>query len=430
MKTRFALACAALGLIVACATPTTAPNITPATLLTFSFGSLKISGTISGTAVSVGVPAGTDVTDLTPTFTSTGSVEVAGVLQTSGTTAHDFTSPVAYVVTSTSGATKTYTVTVTIGSPMLTYDGNGNDSGSAPNSTAHAMNSTVVLSDPSTLALTDFVFAAWNTKADGTGTVIYPGESITITANQTTLYAMWESAPGGDWTSPLASATGTFYIPYGVTSLTTVTIASMPSVTTVVLPPTVTSAANAFTTATSLTAIQVSPANTKYYAQAGVLYSSTKTLVAYPIGLTGAFTVPSGVLDIGNQAFSNCTGLTAVTLPETVTTIEGYAFSASGVTSVSLPSSLTTLKTAAFVNTQLTTLTIPAGVTTVGLTVFALDVNLTTVTMLGTTPPTGGSSLFYDSSSIAHIYVPASAVSAYQAAAGWSDYSTLISAAP
>lgn len=64
--------------------------------------------------IAVAVPNGTNLTNLTATFTTTGSgVTVGAEAQTSGTTANDFSAPVAYTVTAADGSTATYTVTVT-----------------------------------------------------------------------------------------------------------------------------------------------------------------------------------------------------------------------------------------------------------------------------------------------------------------------------
>jgi len=78
-----------------------------------------VTGTINETAktIAVNMPNGTNVTALVATFTTTGAgVKVGAVAQTSGTTANDFTSPVAYTVTAADGTTATYTVTVTVAS--------------------------------------------------------------------------------------------------------------------------------------------------------------------------------------------------------------------------------------------------------------------------------------------------------------------------
>ena len=83
----------------------------------FSFAGLPGAvGSIDEAAktIAVSVPSGTDVTALVSTFSTTGSVvKVGATVQTSGVTANDFTTPVAYTVTDAIGNTATYTVTVT-----------------------------------------------------------------------------------------------------------------------------------------------------------------------------------------------------------------------------------------------------------------------------------------------------------------------------
>jgi hypothetical protein len=60
-------------------------------------------------------------------------------------------------------------------------------------------------------------------------------------------------------------------------------------------------------------------------------------------GLT-SITIPDSVTSIGNYAFYACSGLTSVTLPDSVTSIGDYAFYAcSGLTSVTLPDSVTSI---------------------------------------------------------------------------------------
>jgi hypothetical protein len=75
-----------------------------------------VSGNIVGTAISVTVPNGTNVTALVASFTASAGATVAigGTTQVSGTTANDFTSAVSYVVTAADSTTQTYTVTVTV----------------------------------------------------------------------------------------------------------------------------------------------------------------------------------------------------------------------------------------------------------------------------------------------------------------------------
>jgi transcriptional regulator CtsR len=80
-----------------------------------SFSFPEGAGTIIGTAIAVTVPYDTNVTALVATFTTTGaSVKVGTTVQTSGTTANNFTSPVTYTVTAADASTQDYTVTVTV----------------------------------------------------------------------------------------------------------------------------------------------------------------------------------------------------------------------------------------------------------------------------------------------------------------------------
>jgi hypothetical protein len=78
-----------------------------------------VPGTIdeSTKAIAVSLPSGTNKTALVATFATTGaSVKVGSVAQTSGTTANNFTSSVAYKVTAADGTIATYNVTVTLAS--------------------------------------------------------------------------------------------------------------------------------------------------------------------------------------------------------------------------------------------------------------------------------------------------------------------------
>jgi len=83
---------------------------------------VDVDATISGTTVTATVPHGTDVAALVPTFTTTGaSVAVGATVQTSGVSANNFASPVAYTVTAADGSEKTYTVTVRIAPDISSF---------------------------------------------------------------------------------------------------------------------------------------------------------------------------------------------------------------------------------------------------------------------------------------------------------------------
>jgi len=76
-----------------------------------------VAGVINEAAktISVTMPYGTNVTAMVATYTTTGAgVKKGMAAQTSGTTANNFTSPVAYIVKAADGTTATYIVTVTV----------------------------------------------------------------------------------------------------------------------------------------------------------------------------------------------------------------------------------------------------------------------------------------------------------------------------
>ena len=96
-----------------------------------------------------------------------------------------------------------------------------------------------------------------------------------------------------------------------------------------------------------------------------------------------SITIPNSVTSIGGGAFSGCKSLTTLTIGSGVTSIEGGAFEGcSGLTTLTIPNSVTSIFGGAFSYcTGLTTLTIGSGVTSLGGYAFTYCTGLTTLTI-------------------------------------------------
>ena len=142
--------------------------------------------------------------------------------------------------------------------------------------------------------------------------------------------------------------------------------------------------------------------------------------------------IPSGVTSIGISAFSRCTNLeiTDLSLP-TLASLGDSAFSGTKVQTISNLGSVTSIPEYCFKNcSQLTSIAIPSSVTSIGADAFRDSTSLISVTILATTPPTLGSGVFKDNATGRKIYVPSESVNAYKAASGWSTYAADIEAIP
>ena len=188
---------------------------------------------------------------------------------------------------------------------------------------------------------------------------------------------------------------------------------------------------------------------------------------------TGNLTIPASftegnetyyVEQIGNFAFSNCSSLTSVSIPSSVTYINRSAFlGCSGLTSVQIsdvaawckisfvddkanplyyarhlylgkneikdlvvPNSVTSIRGHAFYRCSgLTSVTIPNSVTSIGTKAFSNCSNLTSVTIKSTTPPNVYSDSFEGITNSATLYVPAGSKAAYEANSVWSKFSKI-----
>ena len=127
-------------------------------------------------------------------------------------------------------------------------------------------------------------------------------------------------------------------------------------------------------------------------------------------GLTSV-TIGNCVTSIGNGAFRECGGLTSVTIPNSVTSIGSKAFSECyWLASITIGNHVTSIGDGAFEFSRLTSITIPNSVTTIGNAAFYYCLYLNSVT-IGNGVTSIGDEAFYYCSALTSITIPNSVTS-------------------
>ncbi|MGN0855193.1 MAG: leucine-rich repeat domain-containing protein, partial [Kiritimatiellia bacterium] len=190
------------------------------------------------------------------------------------------------------------------------------------------------------------------------------------------------------------------YAFFGCTSLKSVTIpASATSIVT-----------TAFSGCSALTAFEVDEENSMYSSANGLLLSKDgQTLIQ---GVNGEVTIPEGVTNIWESAFSGCTSLKSVTIPASVESIGIYAFNGcSALTGVTIAEGVESIGVKVFYNcTSLESVTIPASVESIGESAFYNCSALKSVTIAEGVESIGISA-FYNCSALKSVTIPDSVTS-------------------
>src|SRR5213079_3345119 len=136
-----------------------------------------------------------------------------------------------------------------------------------------------------------------------------------------------------------------------VTSIGDFAFRGCSGLTSVTIPDSVTSIrGRAFVDCWNLSAISVETNNPAYSSVGGVWFNKSQTtLIEYPGGKVGSYSIPNSVTSIVDYAFAGCISLTSVTIPDNLTSIGASAFDGCiSLTSVTIPNSVASIGESAF----------------------------------------------------------------------------------
>jgi hypothetical protein len=154
----------------------------------------------------------------------------------------------------------------------------------------------------------------------------------------------------------------------------------------------------------------VEASNPVFSSVAGVLLNKSQTtLIQFPGGKAGSYTIPNSVSSLGLWACQLCTKLTSITIPNSITNLGDQAFaSCYGLTNATLANGVTSTGPGEFYNcTSLTSVTIPNSVTSFGNGTFSFCSSLTSITI-----PNGVTNIednaFFSCTSLTNVTIPIS----------------------
>lgn len=314
----------------------------------------------------------------------------------------------------------------------ISYDANGGK-GKIEDQT-FLYGDTIKIADGNDFKNGDYVFACWNTKADGSGSNIEIGTEYSDDISMT-LYAQWIKV-NSSLTMDVAEYDYQYYsyvsdcseyaveinIPeyykgYKVTKIGKEAFQNCSKLTRIDLPNNLVSIGwSAFYNCTNLSDINLPESLTSIGLQAFWGCTSLKVV-----------DIPNGVTELGNSVFGNCTNLTTVTIPDSVEILgssifkncsnlskvslnnniksitSGMFYNCSNLVSINIPDSVTSIDMYAFNGcTKLQNINIPYGVTSIGNYAFSECSSLEEITIPDSVTEVG-SAVFYGCSGLKRV---------------------------
>ena len=181
--------------------------------------------------------------------------------------------------------------------------------------------------------------------------------------------------------------------------------------TSITIPPNITSIDNGSFTGCGKLNITVSADNEVYSSIDGVLFNKDKTEILYYAKdiIQPEYSIPESVTTIGECAFLECKNLTKITIPNSINNIKGQAFeSCEGLKNIDIPESVKTIGNGAFsLCINLSNVIVPDSVTSIADFTFSGCKNMSNISM-GNSVKTFGAYSFEGCDSLLTITIPKS----------------------
>jgi hypothetical protein len=267
----------------------------------------------------------------------------------------------------------------------------------------------LVLSGLFTVAKAD-TYGYYTYSSDGFSISItkYTGNEVNV-AIPNTIRGTQVTSIGDNAFSSCASLTN-IVIPNSVTNIGNYAFYGCTGLANIAIPDSVISiGAEALNCCVGMSTITVGTLNTNYASTDGVLFDKSQTtLIQYPPRKKGTYIVPNGVINIGTSAFSQCIGLTKITLSENATSIGDSAFSqCAGLTNITFFGGVTSIGSYAFYGCSgLTSIPVPHSVAIIGTYAFKDCTGLNNITIPESVSEIGDSA-FFGCNSLTNITVDA-----------------------